>query len=52
MVPSQLSIKILGLNFVNSVLDNNNWNIVNDKLLCVLSEYLIVLWEYLKLRKL
>ena len=28
---SQLSIKILGVHFVNFVLDSNNWDMINDK---------------------
>ena len=32
MVWSQFSMKILGAHFVNSILDNNNWGIINDKL--------------------
>ena len=28
---SQLSIKILGVHFVNFVLDSNNWDIINDR---------------------
>ena len=31
IVWSQFSIKILGVHFVNSVLDNNNWDIINGK---------------------
>ena len=31
MMWSQLYIKILGMGFVNSVLDNNNWDIIYDK---------------------
>ena len=31
MIWSQLYIKILGMHFVNSVLDNNHWDILNDK---------------------
>ena len=31
MIWSQLYIKILGVYFFNSVLDNNNWDIVYDK---------------------
>ena len=31
MVWSQFSIKILGVHFVNFVLDNNNWDLINDK---------------------
>ena len=38
----QLPFKILGLHLVNSVLDNSNWDIRNDKLLWVLWEYLIM----------
>ena len=26
-----LYIKMLGMHFVNSALDNNNWDIINDK---------------------
>ena len=28
---SQLSIKILGVHFVNFALDSNNWDIINDR---------------------
>ena len=31
MIWSQLYIKILGVHFDNSVLDNNNWDIINGK---------------------
>ena len=32
IVWSQFSIKILGVHFVNLVLDNNKWDIINGKL--------------------
>ena len=31
MIWSQLYIKMLGVHFANSILDNNNWDIINDK---------------------
>ena len=31
MIWSELYIKILGVHFVNSVPDRNNWDIINDK---------------------
>ena len=31
LIWSQLYIKILGVHFVNSILDNNNWDVINNK---------------------
>ena len=51
MVWSQFSMKILEVHFVNSVLDNNNWGIINDKLTQKKSylKQIVTLFERVKL---
>ena len=44
---SQFPIKILGFHFVNSVLDNNNWDKINEKL----TKKIIFGIEYYSLRE-